>query len=1753
MSKKLLINYLLSNSVDSDFISDIYFNNVELFLPFDYTFNSKGKPLYSDFSSKQRQVRKYIGSSLDSDIQFIDSNNIKYPNINTINGINVNNFLYFPNNLNYNQRLAEYNTGVLLSELKSTYLHIPLNGANPISFGTEDFTIEFSFFTDSVTLPWTYQTIFNYGLTLVHWQYLVNLTPSSLKNQFTRNSSYFNGFGIFLKDNKLVFSDIASEKILYSDIQPLNWYHVAIQRKNSVLECYINFNKVYTLDNYTLNFNFNLNTNENSVKKSYSIGSCHVWSQITNIVTYYDLNELYNQIEQSFSGGLSNLRITKEVARIKQDIYSAKLPFYFSYTDNKLDSLYNDVIVNYPFSYDLFDYSEYRKHFTNKSLLATSPDFKTNFLYLDGETSYTSEQIPTNLNPLEWTIEFYYTYFLTSEPYVAGNGNFSGKNNLPELSPHDILSYLVYNGSNAINPKIDENINIVSITSNNKKVLDLNLRWLFERFYFGIGSYIPFESGNYLYLKISSNGNDWINVDSERYWIDDGYENSYGYKAKIYPTDLVLFKHTDGYNNNIKIKSGYQDPCTHFAVQIYQGNLYLLVNGNVVNIVPFNYSLYSELNATEVSISKYPFQTITLNKDNRIEKLSIGIKGLRITNKARYSTVNLNEFNAYHNTHNVSLTSGVLAPPRARILGILKTVDLPSISTATAKWRVFLSQQLDNLIIDDFTLTQLEGVTDAELISLVKITELEYEVTANTGEGSGKLGLNFIDRKTVKYKDTNTFISYYPGELSFEGEQYNVNKANPIPSITSGSNPYIKDAFTVDVIFDSAIEIFYPEKVGVVNGTITKNERIRDDINAYRLTIQPTLQDPVIIQALEGAGVTDTNKLSEVSNSLTRVYAESFPILQMPLDIPNGYTDLSPSRLQFTDATPGNTLYATEIAPLGALSSLHVKPNLEQSSVYKLDFNSVASTNTITDLDWTIEFFLRIDSSNSKTSHIFSIENEGKGLAFYSSNTNIRVVRSMNNITDVFSNLIWKDRDTAYYDWNDNTKTPQQKFPHFAITKEGEVFRFYINGVRTQLKVSSAQIDITKGNIYIGYYSPRIDDTEFYLSNLKITLGKAVYRSAFVNIPGLPYTIIPNISDITELLSYISIYSNNNNANRATLDNKIIIKFISIIDLITTPIVTINGVTADLVKGEYNTYNATTTVDNTFEDGLVNFIIDIVDEPGIGTKSFSNTTNSSFVLVDLNPLTATFTTNEPNDSNNYVIDAYIEFNKDLESDFNIGLLTTTNCICSAIYKLSNTKYQISIKAVTSGEFSVRLEANKIKDLAGNFNTESNTLTRIATLPNYIPDIYWNNVIFLIDSDISITDESLFSTEILNSNCVLDSSQSPVGLSKSIRFNGNNSYLRFKPVSPLTKSSPYTVEFFVYISKSTVIKLDSPNLYPANNVTNNSFNLTWTNVTDASNYKVDVSLLQSFDSYVDIYKNYLTDNVNLTVGNKNNITIPSLANSKFISSNGVALKINKDLFSDILGYRYDVALDSLFNNQLYLHKNKYTINKTLDIGELENPYYEKQSSVHSEYGTWTITYTDSQTNVVSNYSWKGYSDDAPVLALYPSIGCLDNMKQSLINNKTGEVIYDIFKCSSRAINYTFNFEADLITETDSLNTGNLITGLMAQTNGVKLLYILDESSIRLYKEQGYEYPGMVEDVDIHRWTHIAITNDTKHTYLYRDGKLEDKIKAVDWQDDYIQLGYYLGYIDGYMQGIRITYGVNRYPNEFNVPLLPYAKN
>lgn len=111
------------------------------------------------------------------------------------------------------------------------------------------------------------------------------------------------------------------------------------------------------------------------------------------------------------------------------------------------------------------------------------------------------------------------------------------------------------------------------------------------------------------------------------------------------------------------------------------------------------------------------------------------------------------------------------------VVSIVRSDPDPT-SAATVSWTVTFSEDVTGVDASDFALA-ISGLAGSSIASVTG-GPLGYTVTANTGYGTGTLGLNLVDDDTILDAGLNPLGGAGAGNGSFTGEAYSVDRPPPV-------------------------------------------------------------------------------------------------------------------------------------------------------------------------------------------------------------------------------------------------------------------------------------------------------------------------------------------------------------------------------------------------------------------------------------------------------------------------------------------------------------------------------------------------------------------------------------------------------------------------------------------------------------------------------------------------------------------------------------------------------------------------------------------------------------------------------------------------------------------------------------------------------------------------------------------------------------------------------------------------------------
>ncbi len=186
-------------------------------------------------------------------------------------------------------------------------------------------------------------------------------------------------------------------------------------------------------------------------------------------------------------------------------------------------------------------------------------------------------------------------------------------------------------------------------------------------------------------------------------------------------------------------------------------------------------------------------------------------------------------------------------------------------------WTVTFSENVTGVDATDFALAPTT-VSGASITSVTGSNSV-YTVTANTGTGSGTLGLNLVDNDSIKDSANNPLGGTGAANGNFTGELYTIDKTAPV----------VQSVVCPGDSLQAAVDAALPSESLSVFGICTENilirnekERIAIDANGSATVIGATANSPVfnvrgkgiLIQGLTITGGSDGIVVNRGSNAV---------------------------------------------------------------------------------------------------------------------------------------------------------------------------------------------------------------------------------------------------------------------------------------------------------------------------------------------------------------------------------------------------------------------------------------------------------------------------------------------------------------------------------------------------------------------------------------------------------------------------------------------------------------------------------------------------------------------------------------------------------------------------------------------------------------------------------------------------------------------------------------------------------------------
>jgi hypothetical protein len=270
------------------------------------------------------------------------------------------------------------------------------------------------------------------------------------------------------------------------------------------------------------------------------------------------------------------------------------------------------------------------------------------------------------------------------------------------------------------------------------------------------------------------------------------------------------------------------------------------------------------------------------------------------------------------------------------VVSIIRATGTPT-NASSVSWTVTFNENVAGVDATDFAL--VNGGLSGQSISSVSGSGLSYTVSANTGSGSGTLGLNVSDNDSIRDLATNRLGGMGSGNGNFVGQVYTVDKtAPPTPVLTQTPPDPSSQAESTFAWTDSEAGLSF--ECSLENGTYVSCS------SPYTYTVASNSNGvhQFAVRAVDAAGNRSAPaayswKVSDVSFTITGnlsglLYPGTWRQLALTIVNPNHYpiyiTSLSVSASSSPAGCPASTNVEFQQSPLSASHTFAVPA---QSSV----------------------------------------------------------------------------------------------------------------------------------------------------------------------------------------------------------------------------------------------------------------------------------------------------------------------------------------------------------------------------------------------------------------------------------------------------------------------------------------------------------------------------------------------------------------------------------------------------------------------------------------------------------------------------------------------------------------------------------------------------------------------------------------------------------------------------------------------------
>ena len=168
-----------------------------------------------------------------------------------------------------------------------------------------------------------------------------------------------------------------------------------------------------------------------------------------------------------------------------------------------------------------------------------------------------------------------------------------------------------------------------------------------------------------------------------------------------------------------------------------------------------------------------------------------------------------------------SVTFGTVDTTAPTVQSINRVGTTPT-NAASVSWTVVFSESVTGVDASDFALATTGAVTGATITG-VSGSGSQYTVTANTGTGSGTLGLNLVDNDSILDASANPLGGTGAGNGNFTGQSYTIDKTQPSVTInqaTGQADPTSASPINFTVTFNETVTGFAAGDISFAGSTV---------------------------------------------------------------------------------------------------------------------------------------------------------------------------------------------------------------------------------------------------------------------------------------------------------------------------------------------------------------------------------------------------------------------------------------------------------------------------------------------------------------------------------------------------------------------------------------------------------------------------------------------------------------------------------------------------------------------------------------------------------------------------------------------------------------------------------------------------------------------------------------------------------------------------------------------------------------------